>query len=297
MSGSRGPVRQLPFAILVAACGAFCSTGADAQFMTGLRVEKDRNAQSQAITSRELVERVGFDQRLGAQLPLDAAFRDEQGKAVKLGDFYGERPVILGLVYYRCPLLCTLIERATARGLKPLEFDPGDEYEVVFVSFDPADTPESAAEKKAETVAAFDRPESAPHWHFLTGDTESIAALTEAVGFRYAPDGNGQFAHASGLVVTTADGRAARYLYGADYAPRDLQLAVVEAGQGEIGGAVEQVMLVCFQYNASLGKYTVAITTILRIVATLTLAAVGGFVLISLRRERRARPLIAGGAA
>jgi protein SCO1/2 len=282
-----------------AACAlwALGATVAQAQFMTGLRVDKERNAQSQAITARELMEKVGFDQKLGAQLPLQASFRDEQGRTVALGDFFGQRPVILGLVYYRCPLLCTLIERATARGLKPLDFQPGSEFEVVFVSFDPADTPENAAAKKAETLAAYGRPQSAEHWHFLTGDPESIAALTGAVGFRYTPDGTGQFAHASGLVVATADGRAARYLYGADYAPRDLKLALVEAGQGKVGGPVEQAMLVCFQYNATLGKYTAATLSILRIGATVTLAAVVGFILFSLRRERRVRPLAAGGAA
>lgn len=294
--------------ILIAACGTLCAAGADAQFMTGLRVEKERNAQvqAQAITSRELIERVGFDQKLGAELPLQARFLDEQGKSVALGDFFGQRPVIFALVYYRCPLLCTLTERGLARGLKPLDFDPGDEFEVVFVSFDPADTPQSAAEKKAETVAAYDRPESAAHWHFLTGDPaapESIAALTEAVGFRYTPDGTGQYAHATGLVIATADGRAARYLYGAEYAPRDLKLALVEAGEGKVGGPIEQAMLICFQYNATLGKYTAATFTILRLGGAVTFAAVAGFVLLSLRsdlrarRARRARPLVVGGAA
>jgi protein SCO1/2 len=287
-------------AALVAVCTAGIvggATSAGAQFMTGLRVDKERNAQSAALNSRELVERVGFDQKLGAQLPLETVFRDEAGRPVRLGDFFGQRPVILAFVYYRCPLLCTLIERALARGLKPLDFDPGDEFEVVFVSFDPADTPEAAAEKKATTVDAYGRPGSAKHWHFLTGDEESIAALTGAAGFRFTPDGAGQFAHASGLVVATADGRAARYLYGADYAPRDLQLALVEAGQGKVGGAVEQAMLICFQYNAALGRYTTATMALLRLGATATLAAIAGFILISLRRERRSRPLVAGGAA
>lgn len=276
---------------------ALGATQVRAQFMTGLRVDKERNAQAAALGSRELVERVGFDQKLGAKLPLDAAFRDERGQPVVLGSLFGERPVVLGLVYYRCPLLCTLIERGLARGLKPLDLDPGDEFEVVFVSFDPADTPANAAEKKAATLAAYGRPESESHWHFLTGDEASIAALTEAIGFRYVPDGNGQFAHASGLVVATPDGTVSRYLYGADYAPRDLKLAMVEASAGKIGGAVEQVMLVCFQYNAALGKYTAATMNVLRLGATLTLAAVAGFVLFSLRRERRVRPLAAGGAA
>jgi len=268
-----------------------------AQFMTGLRVEKERNAQVHALGSRELLEQVGFDQKVGSQLPLDARFRDENGKSVRLGDYFGQRPVVLSFVYYRCPLLCTLAERAVARALKPLNFTPGRELEVVFVSFDPTDSPADAAAKRAETLAAYGRPEGDASWHFLTGEPESIAAVTGAAGFRYLPDGVGQFAHATGVVVATADGRPARYLYGADYAPRDLQLALVEAGKGEVGGVVEQAMLICFQYDASLGKYTAATLFLLKIGGTLTLAAVSGFVMLSLRRERRARLEIAGGAA
>lgn len=281
----------------LALSSAALPSASHAQFMTGARVDKERNAQTRALASRELVEQVGFDQRVGAQLPLDAAFRDESGKSVRLGDFFGARPVVLAFVYYRCPLLCSLVERGVARGLKPLDFTPGDQFEVVFVSFDPADTPAGAAAKRAETLDAYGRPEGDAHWHFLSGDAEAIAAVTAAAGFRYLPDAGGQFAHATGVVVATADGRAARYLYGADYAPRDLQLALVEAGEGKIGGPVEQAMLVCFRYDAKLGKYTAATMALLRIGATLTLLAVGSFVLLSLRRERRARPIVAGGAA
>jgi protein SCO1/2 len=286
--------------LALAALLALAPAAAPAQFMTGLRVAEEREAQAGALGARELVERIGFDQRPGAELPLDAPFLDESGASVRLGDFFGERPVVLGLVYYRCPVLCTLVERGLARGLKPLDFAPGTDFEVVFVSFDPGDTPALAAERKAEIAAAYPRAGSAAGWHFLSPDpaaAESIPALTAAVGFRYAPAGAGEFAHPAGLVVATADGRAARWLYGADFAPRDLKLALVEAGEGKIGGVVEQALLACFRYDAALGKYTAATMAILRIGATLTLAAVLGFVFVSLRRERRARPLTAGGAA
>jgi protein SCO1/2 len=278
---------------------ALLPAAAHAQFMTGLRVDKerDRQAQARAMSSRELVERVGFDQKIGAQLPLETVFRDESGRSVRLGDYFGTRPVVLSFVYYRCPLLCTLVERALARGLKPLELTPGDEFEIVFVSFDPADTPADAAAKRAETLEAYGRPAGDAGWHFLTGDAAAIAAVTDAAGFRFAATDGGQFAHASGLVVATTDGRLARYLYGADYAARDLKLALVEAGEGRIGGVVEQAMLVCFQYNAALGKYSAATFVLLKIGATLTLVAVGGFVGLSLRRERRARLGLVGGAA
>ena len=300
--------RRSPVVTLVLACGfaAAATPNAEAQFMTGRRVDQERNAQAQAISARELVEQVSYAPPPGAQLPLEAGFLDESGKPVRLGDYFGERPVVVALVYYRCPMLCTLIERALARGLKPLDFEPGREMEIVFVSFDPADTPAAAAERKAEIVEAYGRPESAASWHFLSADpagveggAAAISALTGALGFRSVRSGGGDFAHASGVVVTTADGRVARFLPGADYAPRDLKLALVEAGEGKIGGAIEQAMLICFRYDEALGKYTAATMTILKIGATLTILAVGGFVLLSLRRERLARPprqLPAGGA-
>jgi protein SCO1/2 len=282
---------------LAALASAALPAASHAQFMTGLRVDKERAAQQRALDSKALVERVGFDQRIGAQLPLDTLLRDERGRSVRLGDFFGERPVVLAFVYYRCPLLCTLVERAVARSLKPLDFTPGEELEIVFVSFDPSDTPADAAAKKAETLEAYGRPAGDAGWHFLTGGAEAIAAVTDAAGFRYLEADGGQFAHASGVVVATADGRLARYLYGADYASRDLKLALVEAADGKLGGVVEQAMLVCFQYNADLGKYTAATFLLLKIGATLTLIAVGGFVGLSLFRERRARLRLAGGAA
>jgi protein SCO1/2 len=195
-------------------------------------------------------------------------------------------------------VLCGLIERGLASGLKPLALEPGREFDVVFVSIDPTDTAARAGERKAETLAAYGRPASAPGWHFLTGDADAVAGLAAAVGFRYAHDpATDQYAHAAGLVVATPEGRLSRYLYGVEYAPRDLKLALVESSEGRIGGPVEKALLICFEYDAALGKYTAATLTILRVGATLTLGAVVAFLVFSLRRERRARQMVAGGVA
>jgi protein SCO1/2 len=272
---------------------------AEAQFMTGRRIEKERTAaEAAAFTTRQLVDQVGFDQKLGDALPLDLAFRDESGRAVRLGDYFGAKPVVLGLVYYRCPVLCTLVERGLASGLKPLELEPGREFEIVFVSIDPTDTPETAAERKAATLASYGREATADGWHFLSGDEASIRALAEAVGFRYAYDAStNQYAHAAGLAVATPEGRLSRYLFGLDYAPRDLKLSLVESSAGRIGTPLDKLLLVCFEYDAAMGKYTAATLLILKAGATLTLAALVGFLLFALRRERRTGGVAAGGVA
>lgn len=238
---------------------------------------------------------VGFDQRLGDALPLDTAFRDETGRAVALRDYFRGKPVVLTLAYYTCPMLCTLVQNGLTGSLKALQLEPGRDFEVVVVSFDPRDTPERAAAKKAEAVSRYGRPETAAGWHYLTGSQESIRALTSAVGFRYAFDEKTQeFAHATGLVVVTPDGRLGRYLYGIEFSPRDLRLALVEASDGKIGGFADQVLLLCFHYDASLGKYSAATLKILRVSAVITLAvlvtAIGGAV----RRDRRTRRALAG---
>jgi len=270
---------------------------AGAQFMTGQRVDRERSTADATRTSRELVDEVGFDQRLGAELPLDVALRDESGAAVRLGDFFGERPVILALVYYRCPVLCTLTERGLASGLKPLDLAPGSDFEVVFVSIDPTDGPETSRERRADTLDLYGRPGAEGGWHFLTGDEAAIEAIADAVGFRYAFDAStGQYAHAAGLTVATPEGRLARYLFGVEFAPRDLKLSLVEASAGRVGSPVDKLLLVCFRYDATLGKYTAATMTLLKIGATATLLALAAFFYITLRRDRRER-LAAGGVA
>lgn len=282
---------------LVAAV-TFGVPAASAQFMTGKRVERDRAVSQAQLTSRDLLTRVGFDQKLGGELPLDLRFRDENGSAVRLGDYFGTRPVVLALVYYRCPVLCPLVERGVASGLKPLDLQPGKDFEVVFVSIDPADGPETASARKEATLASYGKRAEAAGWHFLSGDEPAIEQLAAAVGFRYALDPvTGQYAHAAGVAVATPAGKLSRYLYGVDYAPRDLKFALVESSDGRIGTPVDRALLLCFRYDANLGKYTAATMLALKLGASLTVAAVVLFLVSSFRRERRARQLAAGGVA
>lgn len=290
-----GPHARCATAVLLALSTAGAAHG---QFMTGKRVERDRLAAEAATPARQLVEQVGFDQRLGETLPLDVVLRDESGGEIRLGDLFRGKPVVLGLVYYRCPVLCTLVERGLVSGLKPLEVEPGEDFEVVFVSIDPKETPEIASERKRDVLERYGREATAGGWHFLTGDETEIVRLAKAAGFRYALDPEtGQYAHAAGLTVATPEGKLARYLYGVDYAPRDLKLSLLEASGGRIGSPIDKALLICFRYDANLGKYTAATMFLLRIGATLTIAALATFLFFALRRERRNRALAAGGLA
>jgi len=243
----------------------------------------------------EALRDVGFDQRLGEALPLDAVLRDEAGREVRLGDYFGRRPVVLSLVYYECPMLCTLTLNGLVSALSVLSFQPGREFEIVTVSFDPKDTPDSAAARKRSYLARYGRPGAAQGWHFLTGSPESVERITRALGFRYAWDAQtSQFAHPAGIVVATPEGLLARYLYGIEYAPRDLQLAVTEASAGKVGGPVEQVLLFCYEYDPASGGYGLAIMRLVRVAGALTVAALAGYVTLMLRRERAAAGAAAG---
>jgi protein SCO1/2 len=258
----------------------------------------ERTPQPGALNAQKIQELVGFDQRLGETLPLDLPFLDETGKSVRLGDYFGAKPVLLALIYYRCPVLCPQIIISTAAAMKGIPFEPGRDFEVVFVSFDPADTPTEAALKKSSAVDRYGKPASAAGWHFLTGDEDAIRQLTAAAGFRYAWDPTiRQFAHASGIMVATPDGRLARYLYGVEYEPKDLKLALFEAGEGRIGGLADKLLLYCFNYDAALGKYTVATLFAIKVVATLTLAVLISSIVWMLRSERRLGRAAAGGVS
>jgi len=229
---------------------------------------------------------VGIDQHLNAQLPLDLEFRDEEGATVRLGRFFGARPVVLTLVYYECPMLCTLVLNGLVRAMNALPFDAGTAFDVVTVSIEPADTPALAAAKKATYLQSYRRPGAAAGWHFLTGDAAAIDALTRAVGFRYeALPERRQYAHAAGIVVATPDGRLARYFYGLEYSARDLRLGLVEASEGKIGSVVDQVLLYCFEYDPVAGTYSAAALRAVRVGGVLTVLALGGFVAISRYRE------------
>jgi len=245
-----------------------------------------------------VLREIGFDQRLGAAVPLDLPFRDESGASVRLHDYFGKRPVVLSLNYYSCPMLCTVTLNGLASALDTISMTAGKEFEVVTVSFDPSETPQLASAKKKAYLERYKRPGAAQGWHFLTGDAPAIAALTKAVGFRYVWDAETrQFAHPAGVLVLTPEGRIARYLYGIEYAPRDLRLAVVEASAGRIGNPVDQIILACYQYDPTTGRYGAAIMRIVRAVGALTVAALAGFITMMLRREGAARRAAAAGAA
>jgi protein SCO1/2 len=235
-----------------------------------------------------LLREIGFDQKLGNALPLDAPFLDETGATVRLGDYFGKRPVVLTLVYFDCPMLCTISLNGLSSALDILPFQPGREFELVSISFDPKEGPAQAAAKKRVQLARYKRSPTTG-WHFLTGSQESIDRVTKAVGFRYAWDAETkQFAHPAGTVVATADGRVSRYLFGIEYSPKDLRLALVESGDGKIGGLVDQALLFCYQYNPHTGRYSAAILGVIQVGAVLTVLALGGFIFVMWRREKAA---------
>jgi protein SCO1 len=231
---------------------------------------------------------IGFDQRLDEALPLDTPLRDEDGRGVQLSDYFGKRPVVLVFAYYDCPMLCTLAINGLSSALKVLSLNPGVDFEIVTVSIDPRDTPAAAAAKKAGYLQRYQRAGAAGAWHFLTGEQSSIDRLTRAAGFRYAWDEETkQFAHPTGIIVLTPDGRMARYLFGIEYGPRDLRLAIVEASAGKVGSPVDALLLYCYHYDPMTGRYGLAIMRAMRIAGAATVLALGGFIVVMLRRERR----------
>ena len=233
---------------------------------------------------------IGFDQNLDAPVPLDTPFRDEAGRTVLLGDYFGKRPVVMVFAYYDCPMLCTLVINGLSSALKVMSLSPGQHFEIVTVSFDPRDTPASASAKKAAYLDRYRREGAAQAWHFLTGDQPSIDRLTKAAGFRYVWDKDtNQFAHPTGVIVLTPDGRLARYLFGIEYGPRDLRFAIVEASAGKIGSAVDSLLLYCYHYDPMTGRYGLAIMKAMRIAGAGTVLALGSFIIIMLRREKQSR--------
>jgi protein SCO1/2 len=228
---------------------------------------------------------VGIEQHLNQQVPPDLTFRDETGKPVKLGDYFGKRPVILSLVYFRCPMLCSEVLSGVEGSLKGISFSPGKEFDVLTISFDPKDTPESATEKKAQMLKRYNRPGAAENWHFLTGPQESIDALTKAVGFQYEFDKDSdQFAHTTGLMILTAEGKIAQYYYGVEFPPRDVRLGLVQASEGKIGSLADQVLLYCYHYDPKAGKYSAVISRIIQLAGGLTILSIGTVLVVLLRR-------------
>jgi protein SCO1/2 len=234
-----------------------------------------------------ILDLVGIDQRLDQQVPLNLVFNDETGQAVELQQYFGAKPVILMLVYYQCPMLCTQVLNGFTGAMNGIvKFNIGREFNVVTVSIDPRDKAEDAATAKKRYLQRYRRAGAAQGWHFLTGKKDQIDALAQAVGFRYAWDPEiQQYAHASGIMLLTPAGRVSRYFYGIEYAPRDIQLGLVEASNGKIGSVADQVLLYCFHYDPRQGKYGAAVFNILRLSALATILALGGFMLIMFRRD------------
>jgi protein SCO1 len=244
-----------------------------------------------------LLQDIGLDQKLNEPLPLALTFTDEQGRQVTLGDYFGRRPVILVLAYYECPMLCTQVLNGLASAIGVLNFSAGKDFEIVTVSFDPGETPELARNKKAAYIERYKREGAEAGWHFLTGSQHSITQLTRAVGFRYAYNAEvDQYAHPSGIMVATPDGRLSRYFYGIEYGPRDLRLALIEAADRKIGSPVDQLLLACFHYDPKSGKYSLAIMRLVQTAGILTVVAIGLTILMLRRRDRR-DPLSHGASA
>jgi protein SCO1/2 len=236
------------------------------------------------------LEGVGIDQKLDQQLPLDLVFQDEAGRPVPLSTFFaGRKPVILAPVYYRCPMLCTQILTGLESSLKAVSFNPGQDFEVVAISFDPKDTPELAAAKKQMYLKRYGRPNTANGWHFLTGDERNISALLNAIGYHVKYDQKtDQWAHASGIQIATPEGRLSRYFYGVEFAPRDVRLGLVEASQNKIGNPVDRVLLFCYHYDPATGKYGAIAIDMIRFAGAGFVLLCGTFLLIAFRRDFRA---------
>ena len=255
------------------------SSFAGAQNMTGGIMGPPANVRPPGLTN------VGIEQRLDQQIPPDLVFRDETGKAVHLSDYFGKRPLILNLVYYRCPMLCSEVLVGLTGAMRTLKFDAGKEFDVLTVSFDPKDTPEIATAKKADTLNRYKRAGAAEGWHFLTGPQESITALTKAVGFEYHYDAKtGQFSHSTAIMLLTPEGKISQYYYGVEFPPKDLRLGLIQASQNKIGTLADQVLLYCYHYDPATGKYGAMISRLIQLAAGLTILSIGTVLLVLFRR-------------
>ena len=241
------------------------------------------------ISPNDLPTDVGIDQKLGAQVPLDIRLRDETGAAIPLRDLFQGKPIVLNLVYYECPMLCNMTMDGQVRGLTELSLDAGEDFTVLTVSFDPREGHDLAAAARRTALKRYGRPGAERGWRFLTGDEPQTRRLANAVGFRYRFDSTtGQFAHAAGLVVLTPDGKVSRYLYGVEFPPRDLRLALVQASGGQIGTATDQLLLLCYHYDPTTGKYGLAIMRLLRLPGLATVISMGTAIIVMIRRDRGA---------
>ncbi|MGA7796671.1 MAG: SCO family protein [Candidatus Acidiferrales bacterium] len=245
-------------------------------------------ANAQQVSTPPILSKVGITQNLNARIPPDLMFRDETGKSVRIGNFFGQKPIVLSLVYFDCPALCTEVLNGQLRTMKAISLDLGKDFDAVTVSFEPKDTPALARAKRDVYAGQYGRPGAVDHWHFLTGEQQSIDALTNEVGFRYAYDSSiRQYAHAAAILVLTPDGRIDRYFYGVIYPARDLRLGLVEASEGKIGTLTDHALLYCYQYDPMTGKYGVVVMNVLRAAGGLTVLLLGIFMTLMFLRERK----------
>ena len=265
---------------------AFCIPGAGAQSPAGSYVDPRSPGIVSTATLPQLVD-VTFRQRLNETLPLDAAFTDESGRAVTRGQYFdGSKPVILAFVYFQCPMLCTQVMNGLSSALAVMPFKAGQDFEVVLVSFDPRDTPAIAAEKKRAHLEYWSAEQDASAWHLLSGDEATIRRVTSAAGFSYRWDEpTQQFAHVSGVLAVTPDGKLSRYFYGVEYSPKELRLALVESGEGKIGSAIDELLLYCFHYDPQSGRYGVVVMNLVRLGGVLTILFIAGFIMLARRGE------------
>ena len=270
---------------IVLALSLLCASAVHAQAPAGIAPKPGDPA-----TARPgLLNTIAIEQRLNEQVPLDLVFTDESGREVRLGEYFGKRPVILALVYYECPMLCTQVLNGLVTALGVMTFEPGREFDVVAVSFNPREGPGLASQKKANYLDRYGRPHTAGGWHFLTGSEESIRRLTDAVGFRYGYDEKiKQYAHGAGIEVLTPKGAISKYFYGIEFSPRDIRLGVIEASEGRIGTPIDDFLLFCYHYDPATGKYGAAVLRMVRAGAIATVVVFVTFLTVSLRREKAA---------
>ncbi len=286
-------VKAARIALAAAASAALLSAAPVAAQMGSQPVQGYR--QEPGISSSQLpkpLREIGFDQNLDQQVPLDATFRDEAGRAVRLGDYFGTRPVVLAFVYYECPMLCTQVLNSLISSLGVLRLEPGKDFEIVTISIDPREKPALATSKKVSYLQRYKRPGAETSWHFLTGEEPEIKRVTRAAGFRYVWDDSlKQFAHPTGIMVLTPQGRMARYLFGVEYGPRDLRFALIDASEGKIGSPVDSVLLYCYHYDPETGKYGLVIMRVIRVAGAATVLALGTFIVVMVRKEKRRGPM------
>jgi protein SCO1 len=297
--GARRICRLLPFAFLFCSIVAYAQAGPPGPSSPLYGARRDNGNVSTGLPTA--LRDVGIQQKLNQQLPLDLVFHDETGQPVKLGQYFGQRPVVLALVYYNCPMLCTQILNGMVTSFRVLPFQISKEFDVVTISFDPRETAALAAAKKKVYVGYLPEKMQAgasDGWHFLTGDAESIKQITDAVGFRYHYDeSTKQFAHASGIMVTTPQGKLSRYFYGIDYPARDLRLGLIESAQNKIGSPVDQLLLYCYHYDPATGKYGAVVMNIMRVAGVATLLGLLGMIVLLRKRKPAAMKFKTGGVA